>query len=71
MAAMRKPDPERIYVARRDAVLSILTGAGTSEERAEALVTAWEAEATARGLPRHDARFWDGAAEWIAGRHRA
>lgn len=65
---MRKPDPERIYLARRAAILSILTGSGKSTERAETLVTAWEAETTARGLPRYESSFWDGAVEWIAER---
>jgi hypothetical protein len=63
-----KPDPERIYLARRAAILSILTGSGASGERAETLVTAWEAEATARGLPRDAASFWSGAVDWIADR---
>jgi hypothetical protein len=67
-AGMRKPDPERIYLARRAAILSILTGSGASGERAETLVTAWEAEATARGLPRDSASFWSGAVDWIADR---
>jgi hypothetical protein len=65
---MRKPDPERIYLARRAAILSILTGSSTPAQRAEALVTAWEAEATARGLPQDAASFWSGAVDWIADR---
>jgi hypothetical protein len=34
-AAMRKLDPERIYLARRAAILSRLTDSGEEEERAE------------------------------------
>jgi hypothetical protein len=64
----RKPDPERIYLARRAAILSILTGSSTPAERAETLVTAWEAEATARGLPRDAASFWSGAVDWVGER---
>lgn len=65
---MRKSDPERIYLARRAAILSRLTGAGVSPEGAEARVVAWEAEASARGLDRLSATFWDGAPEWTAQR---
>ena len=65
---MRKSDPERIYIARRAAILSRLAGAGVSPERAEARVVAWEAHASARGLDRLAAAFWDGALEWMAQR---
>lgn len=67
---MRKPDPERIYLARRAAILSILTGCGASVECAEAQVVAWEAEVVARGLPRHESSWWDDAVERIAERRR-
>ena len=63
----RKPDPENVYLARRAAVLSILTGSGMPADMAEARVAAWEADATARGSPRHEATFWEGAAEWTVG----
>ena len=57
----RKPDPERIYRSRRDAVLSRLLGTGM--DRAEARVAAWEARADAGGQTRHSAAYWDRAAE--------
>ncbi len=62
----RRADPENIYLARRAAVLSILTTSGVSRERAELLVREWEADAEARGVPRLDRTFWEGAAEWTA-----
>ncbi len=60
-AMSRKPDPERIYRSRRDAVLRRLLGTGM--DRAEARVAAWEARADAGGQTRHSAAYWDGAAE--------
>jgi hypothetical protein len=62
---MRKPDSERIYVARRAAILSRLTGGGVGPARAEALVAEWEADSAARGVVRHTAAFWDEAWLWI------
>jgi hypothetical protein len=64
----RKPDPERIYHARRAAELSILRGSGCPEDRAEAYMTAWEDSAACEGRQRLTAAFWDGASEWIAAR---
>ncbi len=37
-------------------------------EGAEELVRAWEADAQARGIPRLEQTFWEGAAEWTAAR---
>jgi hypothetical protein len=37
-------------------------------DEAEARVVAWEADATARGIPRLEATFWEGAAEWTKAR---
>jgi len=67
---MRKPNPENIYLARRAATFSRLTRPGMPQERAEALVAAWEAEAATRGLVRHSAAFWEASDEWIEERHR-
>ncbi len=63
---VRRADPENIYLARRAAVLSILTGSGVAAGRAEELVASWEADAAARGIPRLEATFWEGAAEWTS-----
>jgi hypothetical protein len=68
MAAMRRADPANIYQARRAAILSILTGSGVPPGRAEELVTAWEADATARGIPPLERTFWEGAADWTSAR---
>jgi hypothetical protein len=58
----RRSTPERIYQARRAAVLSMLVQADRiAEDRAERLVTAWESEAVHRGLDRESSAFWDGA----------
>ena len=58
--------PQNIYAARRAAVLSRLTQEHRlSEERAEALVAAWEAEGDARGLDRITAAFWEAGTAWI------
>jgi hypothetical protein len=66
----RRADPEGIYLARRAAILSILTTSGVSPERAEELVAAWEADAAGRDIPRLDRTFWEGAAGWTSDRAR-
>ena len=60
----RRADPENIYLARRAAVISILTTSGASAERAEAIVREWEARAQDAGIPRLDRLFWEGASGW-------
>jgi hypothetical protein len=60
----RRANPENIYLARRAAILSILIGSGVSSDLAEELVGAWEADAEARGLPRLERTFWEGASDW-------
>lgn len=64
----RRADPEGIYLARRAAVLSILITSGVSVDRAELLVRDWEADAEARGIPRLERTFWEGAAGWTDAR---
>ena len=64
----RRADPEDIYLARRAAILSILTTSGVSVERAERLVREWELDAEGRGIPRLERTFWEGAAEWTDAR---
>jgi hypothetical protein len=63
---MRKPDPERIYLARRAAIFRRLV----DEQRlgkldAEGWIAAWEQEAASRGLDRHSGSFWDEGRVWI------
>jgi hypothetical protein len=66
---MRHPaDPENLYLARRAAVLSILTTSGVAADLAEQLVPRWEANAQAAGIPRFEATFWEGASSWTMGR---
>ena len=69
---MRKPDPERIYLARRDAIFHRLVDEQRLDELdAEHWIAAWEREATPRGLERHSGAFWEEGRVWIAdGRRR-
>ena len=62
----RRSTPDRIYEARRAAVLSRLVQADrVSFERAEGLVAGWEAEAKGRGLEPDSTTFWSDARPWI------
>ncbi|HEY3193629.1 MAG TPA: hypothetical protein VGK42_00140 [Candidatus Dormibacteraeota bacterium] len=69
---MRKPDPQRIYLARRSA-----TFRGTVDEhhldelRAEHWIAAWEREAETRGIDRRTDAFWHAASAWIAEQRRS
>jgi hypothetical protein len=63
----RRSTPERIYQARRAAMVSRLMQAGRrSPAAAEALVTAWESEAASRGLDRFSDAYRDEAEGWLA-----
>jgi hypothetical protein len=66
----RKPDPARIYAARRATVESNLTTAGLSQEVAERWLQAWEAHAAQAGTDRADGEFWQTGEEWITGQRR-
>jgi hypothetical protein len=46
----RKPDPQRIYEARREATIRRLEGAGMLRDAAEAAVTAWEVRTAQDGV---------------------
>jgi hypothetical protein len=62
----RRSSPERIYQARRAAVLSrLVQERRLSEQRAEALVAAWEIEGASRGLERMTASFWNAGTTWM------
>jgi hypothetical protein len=62
----RRSSPDRIHVARRIAVRNrFVQDHRLSEQRAEALVAAWEAEAARRGLEPESPDFWRDAAPWI------
>jgi hypothetical protein len=66
----RRADPTRIDTARRDATRQRLLGTGMLPERADALMAAWQAEATRQGLPA-DHRYADEAAwVWITSQPR-
>jgi hypothetical protein len=66
-----RPDPERIYQARRAALLARLTQEDRmAPELADVWVAAWEVEAADRGLERHSPAFWTDAREWILERRR-
>jgi hypothetical protein len=67
----RRADPVRIYLAqragseRRLVEVHILT-----EDRARELLTAWEVEASRRGLLPLDDRYWPDAEAWVLERTR-
>jgi hypothetical protein len=63
----RRSTPERLHEARRAGTLNRLIGEGELPDRAEALLVAWERQATAEGLPR-DGEFWKAGYRWIAER---
>ena len=62
-------DPERVFIARRIALLDRLVGEGALAESAERWLTYWETEAGSRRLDARELSFWDEAYGWItAGR---
>ena len=62
----RRSTPERIYQARRAAMVARLTQVGRkSPETAEAVVTDWEADAKRRGLDRFSDAFRDESKAWL------
>jgi hypothetical protein len=64
-------DPVRIYGAQRAGIQRRLVEAlGMTEERAEALIVAWEREAEQRGVPKLANGYWAVAEEWIADQRR-
>jgi hypothetical protein len=60
----RREDPGAKYAAKRIATVARLT-AGLGKERAEELVSAWEAEADARRLVRGEPPYWSDANGWF------
>jgi hypothetical protein len=62
----RRADPARIAIARREAVVARLVGAGHGGERATQLVAAWLAE-LGRPPMRAD---WDAFDTWLDARSR-
>jgi hypothetical protein len=61
----RRRDLDRIYQARRAGIVARLVSTGVLAERAEALMAAWESEATASGLAPDSAAYWDRAWPWL------
>ena len=68
----RKPNPARIYEARRAAIESRLARSRVlSPEDVERWLAAWEAEGARLGLDRNDRDYWSLGDEWIERqRHR-
>ena len=63
----RRSTPERIYQARRAAMVARLIQVGRkSPETAEALVAAWERGAASRGLDRFSDAFRDESEAWLS-----
>jgi hypothetical protein len=66
----RRADPVRIYEARRAGMTRRLVETfGLTEERAEALLRAWQAEAERCGVRRFEVGYWTTAEAWILERH--
>ena len=69
-AMARKPDPVRIYAARRAATEARLRGSGMPQDVAQRWLADWEAFAAQEGLDRGAGDFWERAMAWIgAPRH--
>ena len=67
----RRPDPIRIYAARRAGLLTRPQAElRISESTAEGYVTAWESEARLRGLDGRTTAWWEPAWDWIGERRR-
>ena len=64
----RRRDRERIYQARRAGLVARLVSTAVAPDRADALVAAWEAHATAGGLARDGEPYWDEAWPWLESR---
>jgi len=68
---MRKPDPERIYLARRSATCRRIVDEDRLDELdAEHWIAAWERNADARGIDRHTDAFWQEGSGWISEQRR-
>jgi glycine/D-amino acid oxidase-like deaminating enzyme len=64
---VRRPDPLRIYAARRAGLFQrLVREARVSEDSAERWISAWEIEAALRGLDRRKGGWWEPAWGWIA-----
>jgi hypothetical protein len=65
----RRADPVRVYLAQRAGFERRLVEAfGLTEDRARELLTAWETEASRRGVLPLDDRYWPDAEVWVLGR---
>jgi len=60
----RRSTPERLDVARRDALRIRLTGTGMIETTADGWIAAWEAQTAGDGLE-GGAAYWQAAWAWI------
>jgi hypothetical protein len=68
---MRKPDPDRIYLARRAAQFRRLADEDHLDKLdAEHWIAGWEREADGCGINRHSDAFWEEGTRWIAERRR-
>ncbi len=68
----RRGDPKLIAAARRAGHRSrLIAAARLSEEKADALLAAWEAEGRLRGLDPGSPAFWSPAWDWMAERRAA
>lgn len=61
----RKPNPVRIYEARRAAAEGRLARAGMPQEDVEHWLTLWEEHKASEGLDRDDRDYWQRGFDWI------
>jgi hypothetical protein len=61
----RRRDRERIYQARRAGLVARVASSGVAPDRADALVAAWEVEASSNGFVRDGDAYWDEAWPWL------
>jgi hypothetical protein len=63
---MRRGNPERIYQAKLAGLRARMVRQWhQSDDRADEFLAEWEEEASARGLDRREAGYWNDAARWI------
>jgi hypothetical protein len=66
---MRKPDPPRIYEAKRAGLRArMVSTRRVREVDVDRLLDGWDAEAAGRGLERADGRYWSDGEAWMRDR---
>jgi hypothetical protein len=61
----RRPDPDRVVTARREAVLAWMRGAGVAIERALVELRKNEQWARAQGMSPREQRYWEAVRQLV------